>query len=133
MASCAVLALAIAPVAILVAALCNRGLSSDALVCAGLGGGVCWLAATLALTATFLGCRFHAPVQGVLAGMLFRMGLPLAAMVVFPRVDGLREIAGVTTTILGVYLIALVIETMLAIRMVPQHASSMQVAQQRCD
>jgi len=131
--SCAALALVIAPASLLVAAVCNQGLSASALVSAGLSGGVCWLAATLALTATFLGTRFHAPVQGMLAGMFFRMGLPLAAVLALPQLEGLREVRGITTTILGVYLIALVIETCLALRMVPRPGTPMQMAPQRCE
>ena len=91
----------------------------ESLVAAAIGGGVCWLAASLALAATFLGNRLQAPVQGVLAGMLFRMGLPLAAIMALPKLGGAWAPPGVATTILGVYLVALVVETVLALRMVP--------------
>jgi hypothetical protein len=40
-------------------------------------------------------------------------------MVILGRPDGALSAAGVTTTILGVYFVALVVETVLALRMVP--------------
>jgi len=119
--------LAIAPAAMLVAAIFNGGLSAQALRSAGVGGGICWLAAALALTATFVGNRFHSPVQGMLVGMFFRMGLPLAAVVALPQLGGPLATSGVTMTILGVYLVALVIETLLALRMVSPPAGAMKV------
>jgi len=126
--SCALLAILIAPVAVLIAAVAARGISADSLTSAAVGGGVCWLAAALALTTTYLGNRFQAPVPAVLGGMVFRMGLPLAAILMLPRLGGPLAATGVTTTILGVYLVALVIETLLAVRMVPPQAKSHQTA-----
>jgi hypothetical protein len=117
--SCALMAVLIAPVAVLVAALVNRGLSAQALLVAAVGGGVCWLSAAIALTATFFGNQFGAPVQGVLIGMLFRMGLPLAALIGLPKIGGPLAEGGLGMTIVSVYLVALVIETLLALRMVP--------------
>ena len=76
-------------------------------------------AAAIALAATFFGNQFGAPVQGVLVGMLFRMGLPLAALIGLPQVGGPLATGGLGMTIVGVYLVALVIETLLALRMVP--------------
>ena len=51
--------------------------------------------------------------------MFFRMGLPLAALIGLPQVGGPLASGGLGTTIVGVYLVALVIETLLALRMVP--------------
>jgi hypothetical protein len=116
---CALMAVLIAPAAVLVSAICNRGFSAQSLFIAAIGGGVCWLAAATALSATFFGNRFGAPVQGVLVGMLFRMGLPLVALIGLPQVGGPLAAGGLGTTIVGVYLVALVIETLLALRMVP--------------
>jgi len=118
-ASCAVLAVVLAPVAILVAWISSGRFSADTLLAAAIGGGICWLAASLALTATYLGNRWHAPVQGVLAGMLFRLGLPLMAIIALPKLGSPWTPTGVAATILGVYLVALVVETGLALRMVP--------------
>jgi hypothetical protein len=117
--SCAILAAVLAPAAILVAWLGVGRFSSESLTAAAIGGGVCWVAASLALGATYFGNRWKAPVQGVLAGMLFRLGLPLAAVVVVPKFGDAWAPPGVATTILGVYLVALIAETALALRMVP--------------
>ena len=118
-ASCALLGLSIAPVALVAAAIAAGGPSRDALWIAGVAGGICWLATALALVATYLGNRLRSPVQGMLGGMLFRMGLPLACILALPKLGGPFAAAGLTGTILGVYFVALVLETALALRMVP--------------
>ena len=97
-ASCAVLSLCVAPAAMLAAWISTRQWSADTVVAAGIGGGVCLAAGCLALTAAFLGNRWNSPVQGVLAGMLFRLGLPLAALVVLPKIDQAWVPAGVTVS-----------------------------------
>jgi hypothetical protein len=115
--SCAVLGIAIAPVAALIA-VSACGLTTGAWLSAAIGGGVCWLAGALALTAGFLGNRLGAPVPGVLAGMLVRMTLPLVALIVLTHWAAPLGANGVATTILGVYLVALVVETLLSLRMI---------------
>jgi hypothetical protein len=122
---CAVLGLAIAPVAVLIA-VCAGGLTASALVNAAIGGGVCWLAGALALTAGFVGNRFKAPVQGVLIGMIVRMALPLAALIGFSPPGTPLGANGVATTILGVYLVSLVVETLLSLRMVAPRAGAIE-------
>lgn len=117
--SCAILAIVLAPTAILVSWLCVGRMSAESLIAAAVAGVVCWSAAALALCATYFGNRWQSPVQGVLAGMLFRLGLPLAALVALPKLNEAWNSRGITTTILGVYLVALVVETALALRMVP--------------
>jgi hypothetical protein len=118
--SCAILAAAIVPAALLIAWLIGgRQFSEEVLSNAALAGGVCFVAGGLALLAVFLGNRWQAGVQGVLVGMLFRMGLPLAAIVILPKLGGPFAAPGAATTILGVYLVALVVETLLSLRMVP--------------
>ena len=119
-ACCALMAVVIAPVSLLIAALASGGASPRALMNAALSGGICWLAAALALSVTWFGNRFQAPVQGVLGGMLFRMGLPLAAIALLPQLGEPFSAAGMSSTLLGVYLVTLVMETALAVRMVPQ-------------
>ena len=123
-ASCAVLSLCVAPTAIVAAWISTRQWSADTILAAGIGGGVCLVAGCLALTAAFLGNRWNSPVQGVLAGMLFRLGLPLVALVAVPKIDQPWVPAGVTGTILGVYLVALIVETGLALRMTPVQPQS---------
>ena len=122
--ACAVLAIALAPVALIAAAAIAGGPSAAALSNAAMAGGVCWLAAALALCITYFGNRFKSPVQGVLGGMLVRMGLPLAALVVLPKLGGIFAEQGLSATILIVYLVALILETALALRMVPQQPTA---------
>ena len=126
--SWAILAAVIAPTAVLLAGALNRGFSLDSLVTAAVAGGVCWLAATLALALTFFGNKNGAPIQGVLGGMLFRMGLPLAAVLALPRLDERFASSGLVGTILGVYLVTLAVETLLALKMVPSQAQSAKAA-----
>jgi hypothetical protein len=122
------LAIVIAPAAILVAWICNRELSASTLLGAAIGGGVSWLAGAIALTATALGNRLKFPVQSVLIAMLIRMGLPLAAIIALPYIDSSPAAKIARSTILGVYLIALVIETALSLRMIPQQAHAAKAA-----
>jgi hypothetical protein len=122
-ASCAILAAVLAPAAILFAWIGVGRLSSESLAAAVIGGGICWFAASLALAATYLGNHWNAPVPGVLAGMLFRLGLPLAAVAVLSRLGGAWAPRGITTTILGAYVVALIAETALALRMIPHSPS----------
>jgi hypothetical protein len=117
---CAILAVPVAPVAIGAATVANRGFSPEAALAAAIGGGICWLAASLGLVVVYVGNRMKLPVQGVLAGMLFRMGLPLAALIVFPQLGGVFSVPGLAATILCSYLVALVAETLVAIRMIPR-------------
>jgi hypothetical protein len=116
-ASCAMLGMVLAPVALGISVF-QGGWTSESLVRAALGGGICWIAAVLALVSTYLGNRWHSPVQGLLLGMLFRMILPLAAVLVLTNLGGPLALPDIATTILGVYLVALVLETLLAVRMI---------------
>jgi hypothetical protein len=86
---------------------------------AATAGLVCWLSASLALVSLFVSQRLKAPVQGVLVGMIFRMGLPLAAGMALNEAVPLLADAGVFWMILGLYLVALVVETLLSLRFVP--------------
>jgi hypothetical protein len=88
-------------------------------VAAAVAIGVCWIAGVLALITTYLGRRLASPVQGVLGGMLFRMGLPMAVGFVLHRQGGQLAQAGVFTMILGVYLFALLVETLLSLWLMP--------------
>jgi hypothetical protein len=118
--ACALLAVVLAGAAILVSAIVHRGMGQQFLVAASIGGGVCWLGATIALVATYLGNVYRAPVQGMLLSMIGRIGLPLAALMILPQLGGVAAAPGVMSTILGVYLVALVVETILALQMVPR-------------
>jgi len=127
--SCALLGVGLVSVAVVIACVVSGGVSTPALQSAALAGGICWAAATFALTATFVGNWLQAPVQGMLAGMLFRMGLPLTAILV-ANTTSARP--GTAVTILSVYLVTLVAETTLALRMVsPATASHAQLVGSR--
>jgi hypothetical protein len=123
-ASCALLGVIAFLTAGLVAGALNRGFGNDTLAVIAIGGGVCWIAAGLALAATYVSSRHGSPVQGVLAGMFFRMALPLAAVVVLPRLNERLAASGLVGTILGVYLVTLAVETFLALRLVAPQASA---------
>jgi hypothetical protein len=118
--SCAVLCAAVAPVAVLIGALAAGNLREGAFS-ALVAAGICCLASSLALVVGWLGNVLHLPVQGVLVGMLFRMGLPLMALLVLPQSGGPLASSNVAPTLLGVYLVTLVVETALALRLVPPH------------
>jgi hypothetical protein len=108
-----VLLVAISPAALVAAAGFERAVSWRALSIAAAAGSVCYVAAAMSLVVTFVGNQLGMPVQGLLLGMLFRMGLPLAAIIAL----GSQRTLG--ATIVVVYLLALIVETMLALRMTP--------------
>lgn len=83
---------------------------------AGVAAGVCWTGGFLALLATGLLRSSPNAVNGILVGMACRTGLPLVAGVVLQRRGGTLAAAGVFAMILGYYLVILVAETLLAIR-----------------
>jgi hypothetical protein len=116
---CILLGSVIAPVAVVIAAVFNRGFSSRSILVALIGCLICWTAASIALVTTFLGSRFNAPVQALFVGMLFRMGLPFAALIGFSAIDQTLTDNGLAITILGTYLVALLVETLLAVRIAP--------------
>lgn len=118
--SCAVLALALLPFAA-GAAWYGYGRSGQmGLVAAGIAFGTCWLSGSLALAATFFGQRLGGALHGVLLGMIFRMGLPLAVGLVLQKNSPPLSEARVFLMILGLYLVALVVETLLSLQFVPR-------------
>ncbi len=118
-ASCALLAIVIAPLSVAIATIWNHGFSRDSMLVAAIAGTVCWVAGAAALSVSAIANQFNARVHGVLLGMLFRMALPLAAIVVFTQSKNPLAGAGLAQTTLGVYLAMLVTETLLTVRMVP--------------
>ncbi|HVJ67431.1 MAG TPA: hypothetical protein VM510_05570 [Caulifigura sp.] len=83
---------------------------------AGLAAGVCWASGVLALVSTGLLTRAKQPLTGVLSGVLFRTGGPLAALAVGTAVPALAQ-AGFPGQLVIYFLIMLVAETVLAIRL----------------
>jgi hypothetical protein len=85
---------------------------------AGAAAGVCWFGATIALLLVGVS---HGPTQvvsRVLAGMTFRMGMPLVVGLILDRRGGPLSEAHVFGMIVAFYLITLVVETWLALRLV---------------
>ena len=111
--SCALLLAVIGTAAVLAAAGFEGGFSGRSLFIAAQAGTLCFVAAATSLVITFAGNQLGMPVQGLLLGMLLRMGLPLAGIIAF----GSQRTLG--ATIVVVYLLALIIETIMALRMTP--------------
>ncbi len=85
---------------------------------AAVGAGVAWFGATIALV---LAGVMHGPqngAQGVLLGMLFRMGIPMGAAILFTSSGGPLAEASVFEMILFFYLVTLVIETPMSVHLV---------------
>src|SRR5262245_52080069 len=72
-------------------------------------------AAALITTGTLRGGGPHAAVSGMLLGMLFRMGLPLGALVAFQQHGGALVEAGSVGCLLLVYPVTLLAELALAV------------------
>jgi hypothetical protein len=115
---CATLLAVIGPAALIAAAGFEGAVSWRAASIAAAAGSVCFVAAAMSLVVTFVGNQVGLPVQGLLLGMLFRMGLPLAAIIAL----GTQRTLG--ATIVVVYLLALIVETFLALRMTPTQTKS---------
>ena len=113
-AACAVLAAVLLPAGLLIGWVVAWKFDAQVAQSALIAAGICWFAGTLALAAAQVGSRLGMPLQGFLAGMLFRTGLPLGAGIALNRVGPLAE-SGIFTMILGVYLCALVVETILSL------------------
>lgn len=85
---------------------------------AGTAAGVCWAGALVALVLTAALRGPKRAVSGVLLGMLFRMGVPLVAGILLDRQGGPLAKAGVFGMIVGFYFVTLLVETLLALRLV---------------
>lgn len=115
--ACALLFAVVAPAALITAVSLEKSLSTQALLNAALAGSVCYVAAALSLVATFVGNRSGYPVQGLLLGIGCRMGLPLVALIAFSG----RGTLGATLVV--VYLLALIADTILTLRMSPANST----------
>jgi|SRR5215471_3732580 len=90
----------------------------DALLAASAAAGICWLGATAALVVSWFSNRSNRAVQGHLLGALFRLGLPLGIGLVFQQSGGRLAEAGVFGFIVVFYLVTLVAETLLSLRLI---------------
>jgi hypothetical protein len=94
----------------------QRGVS--AWTAAALAASICWFGATLAMLFTAWLRGPQGALYALLFGMFFRMGLPLIAGLMLSRKFVALEAAGFFGLILGFYLVALVVETLLVIPLV---------------
>jgi hypothetical protein len=128
LASCALLGLVLAAASASVAWWASSRSGSSGAYAALLAGGVCLISSTLALTISFLGQRFDQPIAGILGGMLFRLGLPLATGLAIQSLGGPLATAGCFGMIVALYLVALPVETLLSLKFVPQTKSKLPAA-----
>ncbi len=85
---------------------------------AGVAAAICWVGAIIALLLGGLMRGTDNAVNGVLLGMLFRMGVPLGGGFALHQLcKGLAE-AGVFGMILAYYFVTLFAETLLAVKLV---------------
>jgi hypothetical protein len=117
------LAASLLPFAAALAWLGNSRSGEIGVAAAAIALGVCWVSGSLALVCTFVGQRLGAAIHGVLVGMIFRMGLPLVTGIALQRNNPPLADAGVLLMILGLYLVALLVETLLSLRFVPRSVS----------
>ena len=116
--ACALLTLAVLLVAPLFAWYAHGRSQSAGVTASFVAAGVCWLGGTLALVTAYVANRYGQGIQGVLAGMFFRMGLPLVCGLVLERQVPSLAAAGFFSLVLGYYLFVLPIETLLSLRFV---------------
>jgi hypothetical protein len=119
--ACALVGLALAPVAAGIAWYSFGRSGAMGVVAALIAALTCWVSASLALAAVFVGQRLEAGIHGILASMLFRMGFPLAVALALKTNSPPLAAAGVFWMILGLYLVALVVETLLSLQFVPRN------------
>jgi hypothetical protein len=85
---------------------------------------VCWASCSLALACVAFLQRTQ-PVAGILGSMIFRMGVPLVLGIALQQNHEQLAAAGIFGTILLYYLLSLIVETLLSVRLIP---SSLQIS-----
>ena len=119
---CLVLALALAVAAVPLGAWRAQG-HADGWYAALLAWSIVWLAGTLALLLANLAKGTTFFIHAQLGGMLFRVGLPLGAVVVLHAIDGNLTKAGAPQCLVILYLVGLVVETLMVLPMARQVAA----------
>ena len=84
---------------------------------AAVAAGVCWFGAMSALLLTAIASNPKQAVGRHLLGMGFRMGIPLVVGFLLHRQGGALSKAGVFGMILAFYLLTLIVETWLSLRL----------------
>ncbi|MEX2140339.1 MAG: hypothetical protein WD894_13835 [Pirellulales bacterium] len=90
----------------------------DGVVASLSAAAVCWAGAGLAMTASTLMREPERALALTAVGMALRMGLPLVAVMVVMLPGGPLAQAGFVICILAYYLVALVVETWLTVKLV---------------
>ena len=90
----------------------------DGIVASLSAAAVCWAGAGLAMTATRLFQRPEHALALTAVGMALRMGLPLVAVMVVTLQGGPLASAGFVIYVLAYYVVALVVETWLTVKLV---------------
>lgn len=93
-------------------------------VAASVAGLICWASCSLALACVALLQRTQ-PIAGILGSMIFRMGVPLVFGIALQQGHDQLAAAGIFGTVLLYYLLSLVVETLLSLRLIP---STLQVS-----
>lgn len=91
---------------------------ADGVVAVVVAGLVCFLSSAAALIVTGLTCRGDSRLAGVFAAIALRTGVPLFAGVVISAMVPSLANAGVFGAIVGFYLLTLLFETILSVRLV---------------
>ncbi|MCO6458014.1 MAG: hypothetical protein J5I93_22145 [Pirellulaceae bacterium] len=85
---------------------------------AAIAAGICWLGAAGALSSAFFFRHAQQAMSALVLGMLFRMGLPLGCVLALLSQGGPLVDAGIVGLIVVYYLVSLVVETALSLRLV---------------
>jgi hypothetical protein len=117
--ACALLTLVVAVAFPLFAWVGYNSYGWNGVAASGVAAGCCWLGALAALIFGALLSRSGNAANGVLLGMLFRMGIPLAFGIALDRRGGPLADAGVFGMILVYYFVTLVAETALSLKLLP--------------
>ena len=90
---------------------------------AAIAGAVCWFGALSALVLVARSRDSAAAVNATLMGMFLRLGLPLLTGIVLQQSQGELARAGVFGMILCYYFVALIVETILSVRLISNKSS----------
>jgi hypothetical protein len=115
----AVLGVALAIVSALAGAEAARRYGAGAYEASAVAALINWIAGGFALATAFVARNKPWRAQGVLLATIARMALPLAALAFFARSQHPLAALGVAGLIVLHYLVGLVIETLMSVRLVP--------------
>jgi hypothetical protein len=115
--SIVVLGVLLALVAVASASLLASRFGDGAWAASGMAAGLIWALGAASLAMIALAPSRPAQLNAALLGMMVRMGLPLVLVMYFTMSGGSLAAAGITVFIVIHYLAGLVVETLLAVRL----------------